>query len=1244
MKERKKMRPWLVALLLVYVLAAGAFLRFTGIDWDEDQHLHPDERFLTMVSSAITPVESLGDYFDTANSSLNPHNRGYTFYVYGTLPLIVVRYVGEWLEMTGYGDIHLVGRALSATVDLLTVLLVFLTAERLYDRRVGWLAAAFAAVAVLPIQQSHFYTVDTFASFFMMLAIYFAALIATSKPERREREKLSDEPPAIAEIDESAAEDLSISPVSRIANFFSHPLFWPSLLFGLVLGMAVASKINAAPIALVLPLAAGLYLLKLPPGEQRRQAPQVFAYLVLAGLASLISFRIFQPYAFSGPGFFGISLNQAWVDNIKTLSAQTGGDVDFPPALQWARRPLSFSWQNMVLWGLGLPLGILAWTGFFFMAWRMIKGEWQKHILLWGWTAAYFAWQSIQWNSTMRYQLPIYPLLAIVAAWFVVTLYDRAWQTADNQTSTASNKPAWKWLAIGLGALVLVSTSVWAYAFMGIYPKDHTRIAASRWLLQEMPGPITLAIAQSDGIYNQPLTFPEGLGITGEQPFDMGFEALASGELSQIHLPHVVDQKAVSVSSEIFVQVAYSPDAGDVVASGHTVTEPAVGQSMDEYFIPLDTIVAMGAGESYYVTVDANAGNAEIEICSPLLLHFQPGLGREEREVYLPSECLDQDELPVTVPYAPQEAGDLNGITVQFNEFREPYEAGEQVMRVDLLTDLQAQPLGSGKIVADFAPLSEEDQRGESFWVDLDQPVSLEDGTRYYLRFTLEEGPGALTLVGTAPANESTWDDGLPLRIDGYDPYGGIYQGGLSFEMYWDDNEEKYERFVTTLDQADYVLISSSRQWGTTTRVPERYPLTTEYYRNLIGCPLEKTVEWCFSAADVDTFQGNLGFELEKIFVANPSARSLAINDQFSEEAFTVYDHPKVFVFKKTDDYDPERVREILGAVDLSQVIHLTPKQADGHPGNLMLPPDRLIEQRSGGTWSDLFDYESIQNKYPLLTVVIWYLAVALLGWLVYPFVRYALPGLADRGYPLIRMVGMLLLSYLVWMAGSVQIPFSRATIGVALLLIALLSALLAFHQRHEMRAEWREKYKYFLTVELLTLGFFLFGVLVRFGNPDLWHPWMGGEKPMDFSYFNAVIKSTTFPPYDPWFAGGYINYYYYGYMIVGVLVKFLGIVPSIAYNLILPTLFAMIAMGAFSVGWNLLWKAEGARQKAEEPELNAEGGDRVPKAESVARITPPSHHPQMLQHPWSPAPLPPHPQCPRCLSSPVSLPLLRWL
>ncbi len=85
------------------------------------------------------------------------------------------------------------------------------------------------------------------------------------------------------------------------------------------------------------------------------------------------------------------------------------------------------------------------------------------------------------------------------------------------------------------------------------------------------------------------------------------------------------------------------------------------------------------------------------------------------------------------------------------------------------------------------------------------------------------------------------------------------------------------------------------------------------------------------------------------------------------------------------------------------------------------------------------------------------------------------------------------------------------------------------------------------------------------------WDVIWGGEKPMDLSYFTAVLKSTTFPPYDPWYAGGYINYYYYGFVFVGALTKLLGIVPAVAYNLILPMLFSFTGLGVFSIAYNLV-------------------------------------------------------------------------
>jgi YYY domain-containing protein len=63
--------------------------------------------------------------------------------------------------------------------------------------------------------------------------------------------------------------------------------------------------------------------------------------------------------------------------------------------------------------------------------------------------------------------------------------------------------------------------------------------------------------------------------------------------------------------------------------------------------------------------------------------------------------------------------------------------------------------------------------------------------------------------------------------------------------------------------------------------------------------------------------------------------------------------------------------------------------------------------------------------------------------------------------------------------------------------------------------------------------------------------------------------------------AGGYINYYYYGFVYVGSITKLLGVVPTVAYNLILPMLFSFTGLGAFSLAFNLVER----RAKSEEQE-----------------------------------------------------------
>ncbi len=1133
-----RLKSLLTALTLLAILAAGAFLRFSYLAWDEFTYMHPDERFLIWVTADMRPVESLGAFFDTANSTLNPHNVGHTFFVYGTFPLFMTRYLADALFdiPPGWQEIALTGRGLSALFDLGTVVLVFSTAALLYRRRTALLAAAFYALAVLPIQLSHFYKEDTFLNFFAMLAVYFAVRLMRQL---------------------QAAE---VAPSDDVESAWSASALGLTVGFGVALGLAAASKLNAVPVAMVLPLALGVVWLRLPEARRRRVALPLVGYVMVAALTSMVVFRLAQPYAFQGPGFLGLKPNKAWVDNIIEQRNQAAGDVDFPPALQWARRSHLFGWYNMNAWGLSWPLGLLAWAGFAWALWRMARYREYEHLPIWGWAAFYFLWQSAQFNPTMRYFLPLYPLLVIFGAAMVCAPHAFGAQEEVLPLPWTRRLSAWGrkggWV---LGVFVLLATAAYALAFRNVYVQGFTRANASRWIYQNIPAPINLDIVTADGTYHQPLSVPYNLRMTPDLPLTQSFVARKSGTLSAITLGRVFNEEQIPAETGLRLLISLTEDGSQVLALGE-VTLP---QSGDEPpVLTLDRPLPVNSNETLYVAMLPRNG-ADSRLQGRLDLQIETVMGDlvsvpldvgaflQAEGRFLPltftvDGTLQTATLDVTLPPAPPPTSKTLMLTLSASP------DGSQPLAVASLENTFEQP-----VAAD----------GSAFAFPFEQPVTLTEGTTYYLFLAVQGENASLMLRGAALANEGDWDDGLPLRMDGYDGFGGIYPPDLNFNMYWDDNAEKRARFERILDQADYIAISSSRQWATLPRLPERFPMTTVYYRHLLGCPERMTIEYCYNVAQVGDFQGDLGFELVHVEESSPRLGNRRINDQFAEEAFTVYDHPKVFIFRKQADYDPQRARAILEGVDLSRVIRVTPKRAAPHPMDLMFPATRLAVQRAGGTWRLLFDEGSPLNRRHPLGAAVWYLVIFLLGLAVYPWLRLALRVLPDRGYPLARLTGLLLLSWGVWLGGSYNVPFERPLIGAALALILLGGAVVGWLQRADLRVEWREQRAFFLSVEGIALVAFLLVLFLRWGNPDLWHPWKGGEKPMDFSYFNAVLKSTTFPPYDPWYAGGYINYYYYGFVIAGVLVKFLGLVPAFAYNLLIPTLFMLIVLGAFSVG-----------------------------------------------------------------------------
>ena len=165
----------------------GLALRLYGLNWDQGNSFHPDERQILFHVTALSWPGSLAQFLDPANSPLNPH-----FFAYGSFPLYLLAIIGNILshffpDITSLSNLTLVGRVLSAIFDCGTILLTGWLALALAEdtrpgRRYAWtlalLSAALVTFTPLQLQLSHFYAVDTILLFFTMLTLLASVKLA----------------------------------------------------------------------------------------------------------------------------------------------------------------------------------------------------------------------------------------------------------------------------------------------------------------------------------------------------------------------------------------------------------------------------------------------------------------------------------------------------------------------------------------------------------------------------------------------------------------------------------------------------------------------------------------------------------------------------------------------------------------------------------------------------------------------------------------------------------------------------------------------------------------------------------------------------------------------------------------------------------------------------------------------------------------------------------------------------------
>jgi YYY domain-containing protein len=185
-----------------------------------------------------------------------------------------------------------------------------------------------------------------------------------------------------------------------------------------------------------------------------------------------------------------------------------------------------------------------------------------------------------------------------------------------------------------------------------------------------------------------------------------------------------------------------------------------------------------------------------------------------------------------------------------------------------------------------------------------------------------------------------------------------------------------------------------------------------------------------------------------------------------------------------------------------------------------------------------------------VISVISWLAVLTLLQLSFYPSLKRTFSSFA---FPISFSVSLLTFTILSWYCGLMRIPVQFALLPFLVLFI--FNIWWGNYSLVELKEEWRW--------EFLFLICFLLMLDVRFVNPTISY----AEKFMDHAFLASIIRNPVVPPLDPWFGGGFLNVYYYlGYWLFGCLAITSGVPSNIAFNLALPTVFAVAAVNVYAI------------------------------------------------------------------------------
>jgi 4-amino-4-deoxy-L-arabinose transferase-like glycosyltransferase len=354
---------------LFLVVLVGIAVRVYGLRWGLPYHFHSDERVLIFFTEALRTAPSVDAV--TAN---------HRFFLYPPLPmylLLGLLRVMSWVhplsvtEPDGITAYYLLARAISAGFGSATLGLVYVLGARLYSRPIGALGAAFLAVCVLHVRDSHFFTSDVPFAFFVVATVLAAAAIAGGG-----------------------------GPGSYV-------------LAGLGLGAGLATKQTTL---MVVPALVTAHLVALAGHREwtDRLSPRRWAPLALALAVAAGSFVALDPFVVLAPKQFLAMQRETW----ELVSGLNQPHYTF----QFTGTTLGYWFTNLLYFGMGPFLEAAAVLGVLWAAVRRRAGD----LLLLSFVLPYLYWVGGGYMKFVRYAVPLLPFLCLLGARALLDLGERA--------------------------------------------------------------------------------------------------------------------------------------------------------------------------------------------------------------------------------------------------------------------------------------------------------------------------------------------------------------------------------------------------------------------------------------------------------------------------------------------------------------------------------------------------------------------------------------------------------------------------------------------------------------------------------------------------------------------------------------------------------------------------------------------------------------------------------------------------